>query len=237
MQNEQVVLRLRIVRLHGSENRMTDVVTVIGGPFAVSLRVQDSEWAVLTLDSVMESVIFQAKFENASCLCREINGRKRIDFSPHLSMLIEGYWFDRTLDKTHLDARIPAEKVTTQLCEISYPSTNGVTTDLDVLYTPEDEPLSPTRQLTKPHLKVTPVDAVPKGPVDTALDWMSSDFLEQTPTLPINRITYHAQQHSRLKWSPDVTAMKQQSQKSTIDLESVLTSVEFSHSLDKYYIL
>ena len=238
MQNEQrVVLRLRVIRLHGSENRMTDVITVIAGPFAVTLKVQDSEWAVLFLDSVMESIIFQAKFENASCLCHELNGRKRVDFSPHLSMLIEGYWFDRTLDKKLVDARINREKVKTQLCEISYPSTSGVTTDLDVLDCSDDEHIPRISVKSKPRSKPTSGAAPSKGVVDIALDWIRSDFLEETPTLPINRITYYAQSDTRLTWDPNITAMKRGSSKPDVDLDSVLKAVEFSQSLDKYFIL
>lgn len=238
MQNEQqIVLRLRVVRLHGSENRMTDVITVIAGPFAVSLKVQNSEWAVLNLDSVMESVMFQAKFENASCLCREINGRKRVDFSPHLSMLIEGYWFNRSLDKKHVDTTISSEKVTTQLCEISYPSTSGITTDVDILNCPDDGFVSKAESSPKPNRKPPGGGSLPKGVVDIALDWIRSDFFGETPTLSINRITYQPQAHTRLKWEPDVTAMKHASSKPFVDLDSVLKAVEFSQSLDKYYIL
>jgi hypothetical protein len=231
MQREQVVLRLRVVRLQGSENRLTDVVTIIAGPFAVTLRVADSEWAVLTLDSVMEPVIFQAKFENASCVCREISGRRRVDFSPHLSMLIEGYWFDRCLDKKQVDSSISAEKVTTEVCEISFPSTNGISTHIDTLENPDDDVIDsnpPPPRLCKRTL--------PKGPVEIALDWISSDFLVETPTVPVDRITYYPQEHTRLKWAPDVTLMNR-SGKPKVTLESVRSAVEFSQSLDKYYIL
>jgi hypothetical protein len=231
MQKEQVVLRLRVVRLQGSENRLTDVITIIAGPFAVTLRVADSEWAVLTVDSVMEPIIFQAKFENASCVCRDINGRKRIDFSPHLSMLVEGYWFDRCLDKMQVGAMISTEKVTTEVCEISFPSTNGTTTHIDILDEPCEDIVLLNSTPSRPNKK-----SVPKGPVEIALDWISSDFLVETPTVPMNRITYYPQEHTRLKWAPDLTLMRS-SGKPMVDLESVRSAVEFSQSLDKYYIL
>jgi hypothetical protein len=234
MQNGQVILRLRVIRLVGSENRMTDVVTIIAGPFAVTVRVADSEWAVLTLDSVMEQILFQAKFDNASCQCNEINGRKRVDFSPDLSMLIEGYWFDRFLDRKLVDARLSKEKVTTELCEISYPSTSGITTQLDVLQ--DTDPETPAK-IASPRQKVPKTVAkVSSGPVDIALEWINRDFLQVTPTIPINRITYQPHEQTRLKWSPDLTLMKGRSNPK-VDLTSVLTAVEFSQSLDKYYIL
>jgi hypothetical protein len=241
MQNGEVVLRLRVVRLKSSEYHLTDIVTVIAGDYAVNLDVSKSEWAVFHLASEHEPIKFLARSANASCLCHEICGRKRIDFPKNLSILIEGYWVDRLLDTRVVDTRIPGVRRVWRDCEVSFPATHGESLD-------EEDDTKVDTLVCFSHLKDTPPKnprhaSVPDGPVAIALNWLKEyddafgDY-NGYPTPPMaSRVLYSPPEGMRLTWEPGMTKRPLTFTNHTTTLDKVIKAVEFSVSLDKYYIL
>lgn len=232
MATKSITLRLRVLRLKGSEHRMVDSVYVSAGGVPVRVSASGMEWIVYDLESLADEISFTAGSENASCLCGELDGRKRIVFSPHLCMLVEGYHsMKQDVLSKRVSDRVSLSKTTSRNCEIVFPSTQGMPSE-------RPEPVASSFHL------VTPASTIPASPkfgpeapkdvVDIALDWIDPKWCvvpDSTP-VPLWKYSPPVDPERRVKWTKEVTAMSSKS-----PLASTLRAVDFSQKLDEYFIL
>lgn len=231
----KVVLRIRVLRLHGSEHRLDNDVSIICEGRAVRLSSQRSEWALFYLPSRESWIHFQTTSGNAMCLCKDINGTKRIDFGAHLRMLIEGYSNPYVEDRELVKVHVPTTTQIASACQLSFPATNC---DKRIPGYVFNEPVISYPESITEHIVVDPGSSSRSpGPVDIALGWMSYSF-KTKPTVdnPTRRAVYEPPSpYVRQVWEPGMTSMS--GKESGNELESVKRAVEFSQNLHKYYLL
>ena len=241
--SSSVLLRLRIVKLKGSEHRMVDSIKIVAGARPADLSVSRPEWAEITLASPDDEIVFQTSFENASCICREIDGRKRITFSDHFQMLIEGYWVVKSLVNTVLQPKVNIVTTQTQNCQVSFMSTKGG--DGYDLETEERLPIfgvpidfsHPTTESTKPKRLL-----LDDGPVCKALEWLTESLHPDAVYPPVTpstrRFEYQPSDATsgRMRWDPSLTSMQPVAARSS-EMDELLRAVDFSQNLNKMYFL
>ena len=241
-----VRLRLRIVKIKGPEVHVHTNMTVITGNKFFKIAPTQSEWCIIELDSLDEKIIFQTALGSVSCKCRDLDGRRRLDFPKSISVLIEAYWVIVFPEPVVLRPSGPSVTQLTSNCEIHFMATKG---------TAGYDPLTDSVSSFGPG--VSSVDELDemvesdKGPVAKAMQWLK----ETTFTLPDSasillaskRIKYEpSKEPDRLAWSPEMTAMQRRT-RSRLDvimepvntqtqLDGILRNVNVALNLKKVYL-
>jgi hypothetical protein len=239
MKSKPVTLRIRIVKVTAGFDRIqTGVFTICGGTH-FNLSVKDPEWAVFHMRSEKEEIIFRTPYGNASCLCRDLDGRKRIDLSEDFSILIEAYWAMDAFGVKSVKQEIPLVKEVTDDCEISFMATRESATNRP-LAAREDSSSSEEDLWASPKLKKS---ARPHGPVEIALAWMQEPVslfetnASAAATENRSRVVYEPfKKGEKFVWEPELTAMTANKESSRGGgLEPLIKSVCMSQNLDRIY--
>ena len=237
----QVLLRIRVVKMRAPERMGSMGVRIIAGDRVVKLSNTRSEWAIFYLKSWDELISFQVAPWNASCLCREIEGTKRIDFTKSVCILVEGYAINYRESHAEICVEMGNTSNVTENCHILYPSVNA-DKRLDG-YHIEDVVIpvmvAVEGGLDKPHLHVVP-PSVPTtlvpSPVDIALEWMNFAYDKPKTITASKRSEYIAPSSVRAVWDPSMTRMGPSAHVST-DLSRLQRAIDFSENLTKAYML
>ncbi len=251
-----VRLRLRIVKLKGPESRLQDDIILICGRKLSRLPPHASEWLIFELDSSDDKIVFQTTYGTASCKCRDFDGRRRLDFSPDVSLLIEGYWTFVSPEHLVLTPQAEATTQTTQHCQIKFQATRGAPG-----YDPIITDNGSTDFMQNFGMSATAPDELPEpagsdnGPVSRALEWLRdekfalpSDY-SKAPVPKEQRTVYFPSDENahRIRWSQELTAMKASGRHSRLDvlmkpvekqtkLNEIIRNVNTSLNLKKMYL-
>jgi hypothetical protein len=234
-----VTLRIRVVKVTAGFDRLHGGIFTVCGGISFTLSVKDPEWAVFRLRSEKEEIKFRTPYGNASCVCQELDGRRRIDFSEKFSILVEGYWSPDAFGVKCVPTQIPVVKEVTKECEIAFMATRESATNTalavaDTLCEPgiyDDESCCPSLSRQESVRR--------RGPVDIALGWMldpvSSLSGHYNRSSEESRVVYEPSLKGgqKIVWEPDLTAMKQPC--SLTGLEPIIKSVCMSQNLDRMY--
>lgn len=236
-----VTLRLRIVQIKGPEHRINHDITVRSGYAFFRLSPRKSEWCVFELASAQEEVIFQSIYKTSSCKCREIDGRKRIDFQDGVSVLVEGYWVSHRPQSSFVQSKPSAVKENTGLCEISFNPIKG-SDDMDSVTINTGDLLHEISSFARnPRICHNSGTADDDGPVAKALEWLRESEMESnglsSSTIARNRIRYEPSKQCRLNWSPDLTAMDNYHHASPTEAREALRGVDIALKLNKMFMI
>lgn len=235
-----VTLRIRVVKVTAGFDRLQGGIFTICGGISFTLSVKDPEWAVFRLRSEKEEIIFRTPHGDASCVCRELDGRKRIDFSEEFSILVEGYWSPDAFGVKCVPTQIPVVKEVTKECEIAFMATRESATNTAVAVADTlSEPVIDDYESCTPSLsKQESVKS--RGPVEIALGWMMDPVSSLSghytrSSSQANRVVYEPalKGGQKIVWELDLTAMKQPC--SLTGLEPKIKSVCMSQNLDRMY--
>ena len=236
-----VTLRLRIVQIKGPEHRINHDITVRCGSAFFRLSPRKSEWCVFELDSTNEDVIFQSIYKNSSCKCRDIDGRKRIDFQDGVSLLIEGYWVSHKIQTSLVQSQPQVVKENTGICVISFNPIKG-SDDIESISPNEGDILVETHlpERSRKNSMKNPVEDE-DGPVARALEWLRDSDMESnrllTSTAAHTRIPYKPAKQCRLNWTPDLTAMDIHHNAPPSEARNALRGVDISLKLNKMFMI
>lgn len=247
-----VRLRLRIVKIKGPEFKVQgDVIVRAGGAFH-KLSPNQSEWCLFELNSIDEKVFFQIALGTTSCKCKELEGRKRIDFPSDARLLVEGYWFivfPETVIRTPSASSVTQ---TTDHCLIRFSSTRGSQGYESV--TAEKQVNDFMSSFGASSSKVDEFDEIVEsdnGPVARAMQWLREKqmtlSLPESPHVPLDRRRLYVPNqasHEKVVWTPGLTAMKPRNRAEVVleaakpdsKLESIMRSVNAALNLDKMYM-
>ena len=234
-----VTFRIRVVKVAAGFDKIQSGIFTVCGGVAFNLSVKDSEWGVYHLRSEKEEILFRTAYGNASCRVKDLDGRKRIDFSEEFSILIEGYWaaneFGAQCDKTE----IAVVKELTDDCEIAFMSTRESATNLPVVA------MDPKRKEESELSSSSESDALPrpKGSVEIALAWMKEPvslyetrFQAEADQGERERLVYEPYKRGeRYVWEPELTAMRKEGEEALTGVEPIIRSVCMSQNLDLMY--
>jgi hypothetical protein len=200
-----------------------------------------SEWCVFELASAKEEVIFQSIYRSSSCKCREIDGRKRIDFQDGVSVLIEGYWVSHKVQTSFVQSKPAAVKENTGICEISFNPIKG-SDDMESVASNKGDILQEiTSSARKPRICYNSGTADDDGPVAKALEWLRESDMASNGILSSkiarNRICYEPSKQCRLNWSPDLTAMDNYHHTSPTEAREDLRGVDIALKLNKMFMI
>jgi hypothetical protein len=240
-----VRLRLRIVKIKGPETKVKSNITVLAAKSFFQLAPKECEWRILELDSLDEKITFQTAFGNASCKCRDLDGRRRFDFSHDFSILVEAYWVLVFPEPTVLKPDGPSVTQTTRNCEIHFTATKGTPG-----YDPLNDFVSSFGRATSEVDELEELVESDKGPVARAMQWLKETTFtlpDQESKIPLsNRLTYEpSKEPEKVKWSPEITAMKKRNTRMDVlmqpadtetQLAGILRNVNIALNLKSVYI-
>ncbi len=239
-------LRLRIVKIKGPESKVSSNITVLAAKTFFRISPNQSEWCILELDSLDEKIIFQSAFGNASCKCRDLEGRRRLDFADDFSMLIEAYWVIVFPEPKVLRPDGPSVTQTTSNCEIHFTATKGASG-----YDPLKDYVSSFGPGFSKGEELDELVESDNGPVARAMKWLKETtftLADQEDFVPISKRVPYEPSHEpeRVKWSPEMTAMERktinrmdvlmQPVDTRTKLDGILRNVNIALNLKKVYI-
>lgn len=224
-----VTLRIRILKIRGPEHRIAGDITLRAGSTFLRVSSSKSEWCIFTLAGPDDEILFQTPYEDSSCKCRELDGRKRIDFKDGVSILVEAYWVLTPSDDIVIRPQAEAIRKKMIDCEISFMATRGPPSSFLMEHNPQQSDwlgsfgsgAYQADELEEPLV-------ADGGPVSKALGW----FREPVVTRPLEeRQKYVPGPGGRVKWDVKLTAMHKH------DTVSALRDVNISLNLNKLYMI
>lgn len=247
-----VRLRLRIVKIRGPEFKVQGDVTVRAGSSFYKLSPNQSDWCLFDLSSADEKVLFQIALGTASCQCKDLEGRKKIDFPFDIQLLVEGYWFMVMPESVTMTPNTSAVTQTTDHCLIRFSTTRdgrefeAVTMDKRV-----NDFMGGFGSATSNGDELDELVESDNGPVARAMGWLREKQLSlpREPTrVPLDQrkvFVPQRQAQEKVIWSPEVTAMKPRNRAEVVleppkpdsKLESIMRSVNAALNLDKMYMI
>lgn len=240
MKGPHVVLRIRILKIHGPGHRIPGIINLLTSGRVVRLGSHKSEWAIFYLTSSDESITFQASSSNASCLCKDISGTKRIDFDNGIRMLVEGYSVPYAGDNVSLSVHVDSTLRTTSNCTLVYPSTNSDKrcSGYGVF---DGEMLAGAPFSSASHELVISKEVVKSAhpsPVDIALGWMDYSLKESPSQIrPTHKFDPTFGYEERKVWTKELTSLSANHTPSTsADIVGVRRALEFSENLTRAFI-
>lgn len=249
----KVTLRLRLLKVKCDKTESISHIMLVHNNQMIPLSLFNPEWTVVHLKSIDEEVAFQGAFLGVSYLCRDMHGRRRIDFGSTLSALVEAYWFENKVKPHIVHCKVPATTRRMRQCDIAYLSTRGDSDNdvADELHSPSESSGDGVGSVAVAPEWLNEPDAPSKavraddGPVGAALGWMKEDPWTAKWSLGLvsnqPRAIYLPKVKSeRIVWDVDATRMLPRDEmppryRPRSELEEIIRAVDVSRHLDKMF--